>query len=456
MYSWISELKNNTLKRVEEIINILDCNEIEIDNEIKDICIGYKRVIHLLERSEQKEVAREARTITEAICKHLYSINIGQYREKIMLDELIRKLKKHDVIHGKDEIYFDVIKKLGNIASHYQEKVQNEMTMEDAQFMVNRLEYIINLYLDKIDIILSDIRSKYSYNKGNDIEDSSIDNILGNKDIKCSIDSDKDIENNELENKKNREYEKQIYDKKVDEELWNIVLKNNNLENYMSYIEGCTIKLHLDEAKKRVEDIIKNNQDIYYKKDMFDEVKKQLELQRNLYSSKYYEASKEEKPEKIKVKQVNDINTTLNNTNFGKKPQNNNSKSDINSNKSLSIEETRKLAAKYYEDKDRKSAYILYERLANANDLESIKMMAHIYTVGDKVDINYEKAFQWYEKGSKLGDSDCLLAMAFMIKRGEGVVKNEKLAIRLFYTAANKGNDIAKLHLKRIDSWYSK
>lgn len=43
------------------------------------------------------------------------------------------------------------------------------MTMEYTQFMVNRLEYIINVYLDKIDIILSDIRSKYSDNKDNDI-----------------------------------------------------------------------------------------------------------------------------------------------------------------------------------------------------------------------------------------------------------------------------------------------
>lgn len=86
---------------VEEIINILDCNEIEIDNEIKNFYIGSKRIIYLLERSEQKEVAREARTITEAIYKYLHSINIGQYREKIMLDELIRKLKKYYVIHCK-------------------------------------------------------------------------------------------------------------------------------------------------------------------------------------------------------------------------------------------------------------------------------------------------------------------------------------------------------------------
>ena len=43
-----------------------------------------------------------------------------------------------------------------------------------------------------------------------------------------------------------------------------------------------------------------------------------------------------------------------------------------------------------------------------------------------------------------------------MIKRGQGVVKNEKLAIRLFYTAANRGNDLAQLQLKRIDSWSRK
>lgn len=449
MYSGISELKNNTLKRVEEIINILDCNEIEIgtDNVIKDICMGYKRVIHLLEQSEQKEVAREARTITEAICKNLYIINIGQYREKIMLDELIRKLKRHGVIHVKDEIYFDVIKKLGNIASHYQEKEENEMTIEDAQFMVNRLEYIINLYLDKIDIILSDIINKYSDSNGKHIDDSACESIVENKEINVNIDSDDNKENNNSKRNKNKKYDKFIYDKNVDEELWNIVLKNNTLENYMSYIEGCTIKLHLDEAKKRVEDIIKNNKDSYYNKDMFDEVKKQFEFVSSEYS-KYCQEYRDKKREKIKAKSI----IIQRNRKFGRKPGENHI--NINEDKELDIEETRRLAAKYYYDhKDRESAYVLYEKLANANDLEAIKMMAHIYTVGDNVDIDYEKAFKWYEKGSKLGDSDCMLAMAFMIKRGEGVVKNEQFAIRLFYSVANKGNDIAKLHLKRIDSW---
>ena len=232
----------------------------------------------------------------------------------------------------------------------------------------------------------SPIKSKYIVDKGNDtIDNHSKEIIRENNDIKVSIDGIATIGSKDVENKNKKEYNKLIYDKKVDDELWNIVLKNNNLENYKSYIEGCIIKLHLEEAKRRVDDIIKNNQDNYYKNDIFDEVKKQLELQRIAYSSKYYEEHKGEKAEKIKIKEIEDKKTPLKKTKFGRTA---NKKID---NKKSQSEETRKLAAKYYEDKDRKSAYVLYERLANENDIESIKMMAHIYTVGDKVDINYEK-----------------------------------------------------------------
>lgn len=76
--------------------------------------------------------------------------------------------------------------------------------------------------------------------------------------------------------------------------------------------------------------------------------------------------------------------------------------------------------------------------------------MAHMYTYGITVDVNFKKAFEYYKKGAMLGDTDCLVDMAFLLRRGNGVPQDINQAKELLKIAAKKGNKAAKSYLKRV------
>ena len=49
-----------------------------------------------------------------------------------------------------------------------------------------------------------------------------------------------------------------------------------------------------------------------------------------------------------------------------------------------------------------------------------------------------------------IGDTDCLVDMAFLLRRGDGVPKDINGAKKLFRIAAKNGNEVAKRYIKRV------
>lgn len=66
------------------------------------------------------------------------------------------------------------------------------------------------------------------------------------------------------------------------------------------------------------------------------------------------------------------------------------------------------------------------------------------------MDIDFSEAFKYYKKGAMLGDTDCLVDMAFLLRRGTGITKDSKRAKELFEIAAKNGNKAAKSYIKRV------
>ena len=78
-----------------------------------------------------------------------------------------------------------------------------------------------------------------------------------------------------------------------------------------------------------------------------------------------------------------------------------------------------------------KSIKIL-ESLASFGSIDAIRRIANIYYEGIGVKRDYEKAFSWYQKGTKLEDSVCMTHLSEMYKNGKGTECNLKLAADIY------------------------
>ena len=56
---------------------------------------------------------------------------------------------------------------------------------------------------------------------------------------------------------------------------------------------------------------------------------------------------------------------------------------------------------------------------------------------------------EWYAKGAELGNTDCMLSLAFMYEHGKGVKKDLGQAVEWYTKAAQYGQDDAQIMLER-------
>ncbi len=62
--------------------------------------------------------------------------------------------------------------------------------------------------------------------------------------------------------------------------------------------------------------------------------------------------------------------------------------------------------------------------------------MGCCYRHGDGVKKNGEKAVEWYEMGAKLGDTDCMVNIAYMYEKGKSGLKKDLAKAAKWYKKA--------------------
>ena len=62
-----------------------------------------------------------------------------------------------------------------------------------------------------------------------------------------------------------------------------------------------------------------------------------------------------------------------------------------------------------------------------------------MYHHGQGVDVNYEKAFEWWEKAAKQGEAEAQYNLGSMYENGHGVDQDDSMAMRWYAKAAAQG-----------------
>ena len=92
-------------------------------------------------------------------------------------------------------------------------------------------------------------------------------------------------------------------------------------------------------------------------------------------------------------------------------------------------------AEKAFEESDIVSTMAWYRKAAEAGYIPAQKRLAYLL---DKSEQN-EEAVEWYRKAAAQGDAEAEHGLARMYVTGEGITQDNKAALRLFTSSADKG-----------------
>ena len=104
----------------------------------------------------------------------------------------------------------------------------------------------------------------------------------------------------------------------------------------------------------------------------------------------------------------------------------------------------------YYDKGDFKSAFAIFEQLADGEDAQAQYLMFVMYSKGEYVSKDDTKAVEWAKKSAALGDYGAHLALGTTYLYGIGVKKNIDAAKDWFMIAADEGLAIAMARLASI------
>lgn len=85
-----------------------------------------------------------------------------------------------------------------------------------------------------------------------------------------------------------------------------------------------------------------------------------------------------------------------------------------------------------------KNVMIAINHFKEASELghkDAFYMLGRIFTLGDNVSVDYQKAIEYYQKGIKLSSAKSLYGLGIMYQSGLGVIKNEEIAHQYFESA---------------------
>ena len=92
-------------------------------------------------------------------------------------------------------------------------------------------------------------------------------------------------------------------------------------------------------------------------------------------------------------------------------------------------------------DVNYKKAFEWYENAVEQEDQYAQYNMGVMYQNGRGVDVNYEKALEWYEKA---GFADAQYNLSIMYYDGDGVDLNHEKAYEWYYKVAKQGFSLAQ------------
>lgn len=91
---------------------------------------------------------------------------------------------------------------------------------------------------------------------------------------------------------------------------------------------------------------------------------------------------------------------------------------------------------------------LLYEAAQNGKStVESQKIIAQSFLLGQEVPKSFEEAVRWYSKAAEGGDSEAQNELAFMYYTGNGVERDFSQAYSFFMDAARQGYTLAQYNL---------
>ena len=104
----------------------------------------------------------------------------------------------------------------------------------------------------------------------------------------------------------------------------------------------------------------------------------------------------------------------------------------------------------YVEEINYKKAFYWFERAANLNHLESQCDLAFLYESGLGTKQDYTKAYQWYRKAAKQGYPRGLFRLALLYADGNGVPQDYDKAYLLCKMYVEKANHKDTFYLKKF------
>jgi len=101
--------------------------------------------------------------------------------------------------------------------------------------------------------------------------------------------------------------------------------------------------------------------------------------------------------------------------------------------------------------KDNAEKLLMLNRIAVSGDANAQYNLASMYAEGLGTDIDYNLAYQWYQKSADQELPDGLYGVGWCFFHGKGVEKDVEKALDYFKQAANKGHDAAKKIISDYD-----
>ena len=77
------------------------------------------------------------------------------------------------------------------------------------------------------------------------------------------------------------------------------------------------------------------------------------------------------------------------------------------------------------------------------NSYSSLKLGDIFYYGSDSINQNLELAFSFYNKSANLGNQEALFNIAYMFSKGEGIQKNNTMAIEIYQELLSQKNSIS-------------
>lgn len=99
---------------------------------------------------------------------------------------------------------------------------------------------------------------------------------------------------------------------------------------------------------------------------------------------------------------------------------------------------------------DYKTAFQLWQPLAQNGDPEAQNYLGILYYLGFGVSRDYLKSIEWYEKAAKAGHADAQRNFGDMLHFGRGTKRNNYEAYKWYFAAAQQGNDVANKQISVI------